>query len=125
MMKKILQFICCFTVIVVLNQDVLGQTSSGYLDMSTYLKLADSDIIYPSSEQIEMLKKVLPKEAFQPASKISDRGYWDAIANSESGHYYLVKANGLLNTKPEMPTTDSIYRLANKEGKLTITYTPL
>ncbi|WP_226975870.1 heparinase II/III family protein [Zobellia nedashkovskayae] len=116
MMKKILQFMCCFTMMVVLNQDVLGQTSSGHLDISTYLELADSDIIYPSSEQIEMLKKVMPKEAFQPAPKISDRAYWDAIANSELGQDYLVKANELLDKKPEVPITDSIYRLANKDG---------
>ena len=101
---------------VVLNQNIIGQTSSVYLDMSIYLKLADSDTIYPSSEQIEMLKKVMPKEAFQPAPKISDRAYWNNIGQTKSGKDYLIKANALLDIKPEVPISDSIYRLANREG---------
>ncbi|WP_339839195.1 heparinase II/III family protein [uncultured Maribacter sp.] len=102
--------------ILVLNQNIIGQTSSAYLDMSIYLKLADSDTIYPSSEQIEMLKKVMPKEAFQPAPKISDRAYWNNIGQTKSGKDYLIKANALLDKKPEVPISDSIYRLANREG---------
>lgn len=116
MMKKTLQFIYCFMAMVVLNQNIIGQTSSVYLDMSIYLKLADSDIIYPSFEQIEMLKKVMPKEAFQPAPKISDRAYWNNIGQTKSGKDYLIKANTLLDKKPEVPISDSIYRLANREG---------
>ncbi|WP_209435194.1 heparinase II/III family protein [Maribacter forsetii] len=116
MMKKTLQLIYCFMAMVVLNQNIIGQTSSVYLDMSIYLKLADSDTIYPSSEQIEMLKKVMPKETFEPAPKISDRMYWKGIGDTDSGKEYLAKALELLDRKPEVPITDSIYRLANKDG---------
>ncbi|HDZ04383.1 MAG TPA: hypothetical protein ENH58_04985 [Maribacter sp.] len=115
-MKKTLQLIYCFMAMVILNQNIIGQTSSVYLDMSIYLKFADSDTIYPSSEQIEILKKVMPKEAFQPASKISDRAYWNNIGQTKSGKDYLIKANALLDIKPEVPISDSIYRLANREG---------
>ena len=86
------------------------------LDMDVYLQHADKDTIYPTLQQIEMLKSVMPKESFQPAPKLADRVYWNAIAESKSGKEYLIKANALLDKKPEVPISDSIYRLANREG---------
>ncbi|MDO7171599.1 hypothetical protein [Mariniflexile sp. AS56] len=86
------------------------------LDIAEYLKHADGDNMYPSAKQIEMLKKVMPKNAFQPAPKISDRPYWNAVAATASGKEYLKKALSFLNEKPEVPISDEIYRRANKEG---------
>ena len=86
------------------------------LDMDVYLQHADKDTIYPTPQQIEMLKSVMPKESFHPAPKLADRVYWNAIAESKSGKEYLIKANALLDKKPEVPISDSIYRLANREG---------
>ncbi|ANW97412.1 hypothetical protein AXE80_03240 [Wenyingzhuangia fucanilytica] len=86
------------------------------LNISEYLKLKENKIISPSVKQIEMLKKVLPKQAFQPAPKISDRVFWNKIAATKSGKDYWELANSYISTKPEVPISDSIYRLANKEG---------
>ena len=86
------------------------------LNIQEYLQMGDADTLYPTPNQIALLKKVMPKEKFQPAPKISDRVYWDRVAGSQSGQVYLEKANGLLDRKPEVPITDSIYRLANKDG---------
>ncbi len=86
------------------------------LDLKAFIQAANQDTIYPSVTQIEMLKKVMPKDAFQPAPKISDRKYWNAIAVTKSGQEYLEKAKSLLDKAPEVPISDSIYRLANKEG---------
>ncbi|QDO94285.1 hypothetical protein FNB79_10000 [Formosa sediminum] len=86
------------------------------LNIETYLKAASSDTLYPSDAQIAMLEKVIPKEAFQPAPKITDRTYWNAIAASSSGQAYLEKAKSLLEKAPEVPISDSIYRVANRDG---------
>lgn len=86
------------------------------LNIGEYLSYANSDTIYPSVKQIEMLKVVMPKEPFQPAPSITDRDYWIKIGTSESGKKYLNIALLELEKKPEVPITDSIYRLANKEG---------
>ena len=86
------------------------------LDIKAYLDLADKDTIYPTDKQLAMLKEIMPREAFQPAPKISNRAYWKSIAETSSGKEYLTKALELLDKKPEVPITDSIYRLANKEG---------
>ncbi|PNW28405.1 hypothetical protein [Formosa algae] len=86
------------------------------LDISAFLAAASPDTIYPSAAQIDMLKKVMPEERFQPAPNISNRKYWNAIAKSTSGQEYLAKANSLLDRAPEVPISDSIYRRANKEG---------
>lgn len=86
------------------------------LDVEEYLKHVDGDKIYPSEKQIEMLKVVMPKETFQAAPKISDRAYWDEVSDTKSGQDYLNTAISLINKKPEVPISDSIYRLANKEG---------
>ena len=90
------------------------------LDIKEYLKHANGNTIYPSEKQIEMLKKVIPNEAFQPAPKISDRTFWNEVALTESGKTYLKKALSFLNEAPEVPISDDIYRRANKEGNRAI-----
>lgn len=85
-------------------------------DITEYLKHADGDHIYPSAKQKEMLKKVMPKESYQAAPEISDRGYWNKIAASVSGQEYLNNAIALIDKEPEVPISDKIYRRANKEG---------
>ncbi|WP_199269891.1 hypothetical protein [Algibacter sp. L1A34] len=86
------------------------------LDIIAYLKKADGDQIYPSEAQIELLKTVMPVEAYQPAPKISDRVYWDKVAATKSAQDYLEKANTELDKAPEVPISDEIYKRANKEG---------
>lgn len=86
------------------------------LDLNEYFKHARKDIIYPSAKQIEILKAYIPKEVFKPAPSIKNRAYWGKIAESESGKKYLKVALSELNKKPEVPITDSIYKLANKKG---------
>ncbi|MDO6809771.1 heparinase II/III family protein [Zobellia galactanivorans] len=88
----------------------------GKLDITTYLQYADKDTVYPTEKQLELLSKAMPKAAFAPAPDISDRAYWTAIANTGSGQDYLEKAKGMLGKEPEVPISDSIYRLANKQG---------
>ncbi len=104
-------FLLCFT-IAFGNQSKNGDT----LDIGVYLKYVDGDKIYPSAKQIKMLKAVLPKQTFQPAPAISNRGYWEEIANSTSGQAYLKSALEVLDKQPEVPITDEIYRRANLEG---------
>lgn len=120
-MKKLIGRICCnllLTLLLVIFSSCANQNEEELeeLNIETYLKLADKDTIYPTEKQIEMLKKVMPKEAFQPAPKISNRAYWNKIGQSHSSKEYLSKALELLDKKPEVPITDSIYRLANKDG---------
>lgn len=67
-----------------------------------------------------MLKNVIPNEVFQPAPKISDRVFWNEVAETESGKIYLKKALSYLAEAPEVPISDEIYRRANKEGNRTI-----
>ena len=93
------------------------------LDIKAYLDLADKDTIYPTDKQLAMLKEIMPREAFQPAPKISNREYWKGISETSSGKEYLTKALELLDKKPEVPITDSIYRLANKFYKRLISST--
>ncbi|WP_152596565.1 hypothetical protein [Algibacter lectus] len=90
------------------------------LDIKAYLEQADEETIYPSEKQIEMLKNVIPNEVFQPAPKISDRVFWNEVAETESGKIYLKKALSYLAEAPEVPISDEIYRRANKEGNRTI-----
>ena len=112
-MKKLVNFIFLIGIALFFG---CAEKETSTLDFKTYLKQANKDTIYPSEAQLAMLKEVLPEERFQPAPSIEDRGYWNSIKASESGQKYLVKAEGLLDKKPEVPITDSIYRLANKEG---------
>lgn len=102
---------------------VIFVTFSGYskqkvqpLDFNEYFSHSRKDTIYPSEKQIEILKAVIPKHTFQPAPSIKDRQYWDNIAASKSGKAYLENALSEIHKKPEVPITDSIYRLANKQG---------
>lgn len=104
----------CLSFILFLGQNLVAQTLA--LDIGKYLEVADSDKIYPSQKQIDMLKAVMPAQAYQPAPNISNRVYWDKIAATESGQSYLEKANTSLNKEPEVPISDEIYRRANKEG---------
>jgi len=90
--------------------------TSNSLDIGEYLKLADSNSVYPSAGQIQMLKSFVPEESFQPAPPVTDRIYWGKIAASESGKEYLDKAFSELAKEPEVPITDSIYRVANEQG---------
>lgn len=86
------------------------------LDIEKYLSYANSEIITPSEKQIRMLEKVMPKQNFQPAPKITNRGFWNPIAITTSGKSYLNKANSYRNSLPEVPISDSIYRIANRDG---------
>ena len=56
------------------------------LDIKAYLEQADGETIYPSEKQIEMLKNVIPNEVFQPAPKISDRTFWNEVAQSSKAY---------------------------------------
>lgn len=105
-----------FLVISFLMFSSIASSQKISLNITEYLKLADKDIIYPSSQQIEMLKAVMPREVFKPAPDISDRLYWSKIATSDSGKSWLTDALKSLEVKPEVPITDAIYRRANKEG---------
>jgi hypothetical protein len=86
------------------------------LDFDVFLKLADSELIYPTAGQINMLKAVVPEESFQPAPPACNRLYWEQIVKSESGQKYFDEAVKLLDKEPEIPISDEIYRRANLEG---------
>ena len=85
-------------------------------DMNQYLGLADPAVIYPTPEQINMLKKVVPETAYQPAPPASNRDFWNERAACATGQDYLKNAIAELEKKPEVPISDEIYRRANKEG---------
>ncbi|WP_372755083.1 hypothetical protein [Labilibaculum sp.] len=86
------------------------------LDISAYLKVGDNEHIYPTTAQIDILKKVVPDTAFQPSPSYHNRLYWNKIASSESGKQYLKNALSIINRVPEVPISDEIYRRANREG---------
>jgi hypothetical protein len=87
------------------------------LDLTDYYRHSPGgDNVYPTEEQLEMLKAVMPAESYQPAPPISDRGYWDKIAATASGQEHLKTAVSNLDEEPEVPITDEIYRRANLEG---------
>lgn len=92
------------------------EVKSESLDISAYLKAGDSKSIYPTAEQIEMLKKVVPQNSFQPAPSATDRKYWNKIANTKEGKDYLKESVSLIEKVPEVPISDEIYRRANREG---------
>ncbi|WP_405607898.1 hypothetical protein [Polaribacter sp. Asnod1-A03] len=102
--------------VIVLLTSCKKEQSNNSLDIKAYLEVADQKELYPTEAQIEMLKKVMPKEVFQPAPEITDRTYWGRIAATSSGKAYVEKAISLLPKAPEVPITDEIYRRANKEG---------
>ncbi|MDB2385640.1 hypothetical protein N9V96_04135, partial [Polaribacter sp.] len=86
------------------------------LNIKEYLALSTSEQLSPNEAQVKMLEAVMPKESFQPAPKISNRAFWDTIAKTPSGKDYLEKANSYINKLPEVPISDSIYRIANRDG---------
>lgn len=90
------------------------------LDINTYLKLAEDNSIYPSKAQIELLQAHVPDKRIQPAPPISDRVFWNRISNSKPGKALLELAISNLQTKPEIPISDEIYRRAQKEGNRSI-----
>lgn len=92
------------------------QIGSDKLDINAYLNASEGDLIFPSHEQINMLKKIIPEESFLPAPPISVRNYWKNIARTETGIEYLYDAITLIDVDPEVPISDEIYRRANKEG---------
>jgi len=110
-LKSVLFSVFC---VFISGQKIVAQGPS--LDIAQYLELAKEKQIYPSEAQIELLKTVMPAEAYQPVPEISNRDYWNKIAASKSGQDYLEKANAQLDKEPEVPISDEIYRRANKEG---------
>lgn len=86
------------------------------LNIDDYLILAEKGRIYPSPEQLEMLKDFVPEESFQPAPPIDDRAFWNDIAARKSAQEYLNEAIAELDKQPEVPISDAIYRRANREG---------
>ncbi len=86
------------------------------LNITEYLSHADDQLIYPTAEQLEMLKSYMPETAYRPAPPISDRAFWERIATKESAQTCFASAVKDLDAKPEVPITDAIYRRANKEG---------
>lgn len=91
-------------------------TSKSTLDIKNYFAQGKDGVVYPTAKQFEMLKAVMPKESYKPSPAISDRIYWEGIATTASGKDYLKKAISEFEIKPEVPITDSIYRLANRDG---------
>ncbi|GAB5552967.1 MAG: hypothetical protein Sapg2KO_25580 [Saprospiraceae bacterium] len=63
-----------------------------------------------------MLKQVVPEKKFQPAPPVSNRNYWDQLYTSTEGKAYYENALSELDRTPEVPITDSIYRIANLKG---------
>lgn len=86
------------------------------LNINKFLAAANSDNLSPNDAQVEMLKAIIPEETFKPAPPITDRNYWNEIATTNYGKEYLKDAISDIKIEPEVPITDSIYRLANKQG---------
>lgn len=102
--------------ITLLTASCMTAKNSQSLDISEYLSKADEGMIYPSVEQLEMLRAFMPEATYQPAPPISDRTFWDKIAEKESAQGIAEVALASLGQKPEVPISDEIYRRANKEG---------
>ncbi len=92
------------------------QKEKSVLHINTYLQEANPDLIHPTPAQIEMLKKVIPNKAFQPAPSLYDRAYWDRVGSLSSGQAYVRAAMESFDKAPEVPISDEIYRRANLEG---------
>ncbi|KAA5825195.1 hypothetical protein FPF71_08365 [Algibacter amylolyticus] len=114
LIKIVKPYFLCALITIVFSCKNKAQEST--LDINSYLALADTNKIYPSDKQIEMLKDFIPNEAYQPAPNISNRAFWDKIAASKSGKEYLLTAHSVLYKAPEVPISDEIYKRANKEG---------
>lgn len=114
-MKKIVLWNFAFSVVILLCSCTLTQEQSP-LDMKKYLSLADGEKIYPTEGQLKMLLPLLPEETYTPAPPVSDRMYWEKIAQTQDGIKYKKEAVAALSKEPEVPITDEIYRRANKGG---------
>ncbi|GJM34975.1 MAG: hypothetical protein DHS20C18_39760 [Saprospiraceae bacterium] len=100
--------LCAFS-----NHDELSHN----LDIKAYWEAASNDEqLYPSPKQMDMLKKVIPESAFQPAPPASDRDYWNKMFATSEGKAYYENAISELEIEPEVPISDSIYRIANLKG---------
>lgn len=55
------------------------------LDENPYLEASCGEYIYPISEQIEMIKSVMPEAIFQLAPPASNRRCWDKMAATKEG----------------------------------------
>lgn len=86
------------------------------LDMTAYLAAATPDELSPSLAQVELLRASMPEDAFQAAPPISDRSFWDEMAQTDEGKQYLEETISQIEIEPEVPITDSIYRHANLHG---------
>lgn len=86
------------------------------LDIAEYLAAASPDELSPNQAQVDMLRAVMPEKAFQIAPPVTDRAYWDEIAQSDEGKSYLEETIPMIGIEPEVPITDSIYRHANLHG---------
>ncbi|MDP4880252.1 MAG: hypothetical protein NWR36_10240, partial [Opitutales bacterium] len=102
--------------ITLLTASCMSAKNSQSLDISEYLSKADDGMIYPSAEQLKMLRAFMPEATYQPAPPISDRAFWIKIAEKESAQEIAEVALASLDKKPEIPISDEIYRRANKEG---------
>lgn len=120
MKMKLLQFYKLSFLTIVIAGLIFGcaevKIKEKTLDINAYLEASDGEHIYPSPEQIKMLKSVVPVESFQPAPSVSNRDYWDKIGATKSGQDYLKMAISEVGKEPEVPISDEIYRRANKEG---------
>ena len=90
------------------------------LDIAAYLEAADPENLAPSARQVQMLEPLIPEESFQPAPPISDRAFWDKVANSESGQVVLKRALSELEIQPAVPISDELYQMARKTGDRTL-----
>lgn len=115
-MKNLTQLFALLFAIILFGSCIPQKKQSEKLDMKAWLELADSTLIYMTAAQIEILKKVVPAEAFLPAPPASNRNYWDSIASVPTGMALLEEAIAALDKTPEVPITDEIYYRANREG---------
>ncbi|MFR9620887.1 MAG: hypothetical protein SNH63_06695 [Rikenellaceae bacterium] len=95
---------------------LLAPAMGAGLSIKNYLKEANEGEIYPSQAQIEMLEGIIPDHTYQAFPSIDDRKYWDGIARSDDGRSYLAEALAMIESQPEVPISDEIYRQANREG---------
>ena len=86
------------------------------LDINAYLELGDPKLIYPTSEQMEMLQKVVPEKPYQLAPPIENREYWKRLGEIKPAQVYFQTALADLQKAPEIPISDEIYYRANREG---------
>ena len=116
--RKKMKYICriIFYVIIAGLLFSCNNSETASFDMNKYLELADSENIYPTQEQFEMLRSVVPEKSFQPAPAINERKYWDDLAKSKHGKEYFKKAVAEIDKAPEVPISDETYMRANKEG---------